>query len=203
MKRLCHPAARGGGAGSLLLGHRDLAVNVAMTAMRMMQVPVHEVIHMVAVRHALVAATGGVDVRLRVRRAGVAWRALRGIRRAHRQGVLIHMPGMDVVQVPVVEVVHVAVVRDSEVATTRSVVVRVGGMLVMMRAAGGPEGAREQGKPVGDFHGIAFVGAGDASLHRRSHASGRFARAARRCSASHLQVDSLFAQEDMGSIAAS
>lgn len=174
-----------------LANRRHRAVNVAMPAMRMVQVPVHQIVHMVAVRNAFVAATGGVDVRLRVCRAGVARRALRRVRHAHRQRVFIHMAGVDVMQVPIVEVVDVAVVRHGEMTTTRPVGVRMGGVLMVVRATGGPEGAGEQREPAGELHGIAFVGLGDASVHRGRHASGRCAWAARRCSASYLQLDSL------------
>lgn len=101
---------------------------VAVAAVGMVQVAAHEVVHVVAVRHGLVAAAGPVDVALIVAAAGVGRRAGVGIRGADGEAVLVHMPAVDVVKVAVVQKVHMAVVADGGVAAAGAVLVGVVGV---------------------------------------------------------------------------
>ncbi len=107
-----------------------LAVVVAVAAVRVMQVALHQVIGMVAVRHGFMAAARAVLVGLVMAAAGVFRRALAGILLAHGQLVLFHVLALDVVQVAVVQVIDMAVMLDCGVPAAGAVlmvVVGVGG----------------------------------------------------------------------------
>ncbi len=104
----------------------QLAVIVAVVAVRMMQVAVHEVIDMVAVRDRLVAAAGAVDVRGVV--AGARRGVAVGILRTDLDDVLIDVPVVRMMQMPVVQVINVPVVLHRGVAAASAVRVVVVGM---------------------------------------------------------------------------
>ena len=133
------------------LGYLQLAVVVAVAAVRMMQVPVHEVIDVVAMRDRFMAATGAVDMRSIV--AGAGRGVAVGIRRADFDDVLIDVPGVRVVQMPVVQVIDVPVMFDRGVAAAGAVFVVVVGMNLAVAHMGGgwksgnhsPGAARGQG----------------------------------------------------------
>lgn len=92
----------------------------------MMQVPVDEVVDMVAVRHRFVPAVWAVHVRRSVPFARVVWRAVGRVVATDRHLVLVDVVAMNVVEMTVVEVVHVTVVLDGSVTTPRTVCVVVG-----------------------------------------------------------------------------
>ena len=94
---------------------------VAMPAMRMMQMPGHEVIHMVAVRHRFVAAVGAVRVPGFMSIAFVAHGAIVRIHPAHANRVFIVVVIMMMVQVPVVQIIDVIFVLYPSVPASRSV----------------------------------------------------------------------------------
>jgi hypothetical protein len=98
---------------------------VAVVAVGMVQVAVHQVIGMVAVRHGFVTAAGTVTVTLIVSTAVMGRRAVAGIGSTHRQHVLVHMVALNVVQVPVMQVVCMAVVLDGGMAAAGAVLVAV------------------------------------------------------------------------------
>ena len=75
---------------------------VAMPAMGMMQMPGHQVIHMVAVRHRFVAAVRAVRVTGLMSIAFMAHCAIVRIHPAHPNRVFIVVVIMMMVQVPVV-----------------------------------------------------------------------------------------------------
>lgn len=75
---------------------------VAMFAVRMMQVSVHQVIDVIAMWHRLVAAVRSVSVSGFMRAAVVAWRAVGGIRSAHRNCVIVDVAVVNMMQVSVV-----------------------------------------------------------------------------------------------------
>lgn len=83
---------------------------VAMTVVRMVQVAIHEVIDMIAMRHGLVAAAGAVHVVGWMAAASVAGGARCRIRCIDGNHVLVDMVAVRVVQVAIVQVVDVAVV---------------------------------------------------------------------------------------------
>lgn len=103
----------------------QLAVIVAVRAMGMMQVSIHQVIEVIPVRYRLMAAVHAVNVRLIMTGTLVALRAFLRVRRAYFDAVVVHMVAVGVVQVPIVKVVHVAIVLHSGMATVRAMLVAV------------------------------------------------------------------------------
>lgn len=96
-----------------------------MAAVRMMQMPCDEVIHMVAVRDRFVPAIRAVWVVscmccTRVLRGACGW-----ISGTYRQHVFIHVIAVRLVQVAIVQIVHVVAVLDARVAASGSVTVRM------------------------------------------------------------------------------
>ncbi|WP_420997854.1 hypothetical protein ACKI2N_034175 [Cupriavidus sp. 30B13] len=102
---------------------------VAVIAMRVMKVPAHEIVDVVAVRHRFVPASGAVDVPVLVAPAMMLRRAPVRVLRADFEAVLVHMAAMRVVQVAVVQVIDVAVVPDRGMAAIGSVLVVVVGVV--------------------------------------------------------------------------
>jgi hypothetical protein len=74
-----------------------LAVIVAMSAVRMVQVTIHQVIDMIAVRYGFVAAVGTMSVRLLMGGTTVVRRAFLRIRRGHLDLMVVHMVAVTVV----------------------------------------------------------------------------------------------------------
>ena len=72
---------------------------VAVVAMRVMQVAIDKVVHVVPMRHGLVPATGAVDVVGLVARAHMRGRARVRVLAGHRQRVLVDVILVRVVQV--------------------------------------------------------------------------------------------------------
>lgn len=97
---------------------------VAVPAVRVVQVPIDEVVDVVAVRDRLVTATGTVDVFGRVPGARAVAAALR-VRGIHRDHVLVDVIAVRVVQVPVVDEVDVALVDHGQMAAAGAVDVTV------------------------------------------------------------------------------
>jgi hypothetical protein len=127
------PAGRLRHGKTNLSGHDlERAVIVAMTAMRMMQVAIDQVVDMVAMRHGGVAAAGTVLVALLMTAAVVVRRAGIRIGSAHLDHVLVDMVFVRVMQVAVVKIVHVIAVPDSCVAAARTVLVRMVVMDLML-----------------------------------------------------------------------
>ena len=93
--------------------------------MRVVQVPVDDVVGVVAVSDRVVPARRTVDVILVVGAGAVRRRACRGIRSADDERVLVDVARVRVVQVPVVEEILMAVVLDGLVAATGPVLVVV------------------------------------------------------------------------------
>ncbi len=91
------------------------AVVVAVAAVGVVEVAVHEVVHVVAVRHGFVSASGAVLVVRIVGAAGVIGRAVSRVRAADRQEVLVHVVGVGMMEVAVVQVVGVAVMAHGQV----------------------------------------------------------------------------------------
>jgi hypothetical protein len=94
-----------------------------MVAVGMVQVAVHQVVHVVAVGNLLVAAVRAVAMILLMHAAGVVGRAGSGVRRRDLQNVVINVVAMNVVQVAVVQVIRMALVPDGDMAAIRTVLV--------------------------------------------------------------------------------
>ena len=96
---------------------------VAVIAVGMVQVALHQVIHMIAVGHGLVAAPRAVPV-TGLMALVVAGRAALRVLRADLQRMFLHQRGADgVVQVAVVQVIDVALMLDGGVAAAGAVLV--------------------------------------------------------------------------------
>jgi hypothetical protein len=89
---------------------------VALVAMRMVEMPVHEVVHMVAMGYLGMTTTGAVDMISIVPAALVARRATLGIHRRYFEHAIIHVVAVDMVQMTVVEVVGVTIVLSCRMA---------------------------------------------------------------------------------------
>jgi hypothetical protein len=76
----------------------------------MVQMAIHQVIYMVAMRHDFVAAIGTVSVGLLIGGAALVRRAFLRIRRGHLNLMVVHMIAVSVMQVAIVKIISVAVV---------------------------------------------------------------------------------------------
>jgi hypothetical protein len=101
---------------------------IAMTAVRMMQVAIDEIIHMIAVRHRFVPTAGAMHMIGRVRGARMARGASAGVGRRDGQRVFFDLARAGrVVQVTIVEIIHMVAMLNGRVPTSGAVSV------VMMR----------------------------------------------------------------------
>ena len=94
---------------------------LTVAAFGMMQVPVNQVIDVIAVRYGLVAATGSMFMALFVAAAIVVRSCGCRISRVNWNHVLVHVPLMQIMQVPVVEIVRVSLVLNSGMSTAGAV----------------------------------------------------------------------------------
>ncbi len=96
-----------------------------MTAVRVMQVSIDQIVYMVAVRDGFMAAAGPVLVALRMAATCMVGRAGVGILCAHIEDMFVEVVAVRVMQVTVVEIVHVVAVLHGSVSAARPVFVRV------------------------------------------------------------------------------
>ena len=98
---------------------------IAMSLVRMVQPPVHQIVGVVTVRHRLVAAVRTVLVVGLVPAVVLAVRAVGGITGANLQAVFFYHVAFAgrMVQVAVVQVVHMVAVLDGSVAAVGTVFV--------------------------------------------------------------------------------
>jgi hypothetical protein len=95
-------------------------VIVAVIPVRVVQMPVHEVVRVVPVRHCLMSAILPVDVRFIM--PGVELRSACGrVRRVHLDAVIVYVVAVLMMQVAVVNIIGMAIVRDCRVAAVRAV----------------------------------------------------------------------------------
>ena len=85
-------------------------MKITVIAMGMMQVAVNQVVHMVAMRNLLMAASGTVDMSTIMPGTSVTWCALGRIRRIDLQRMLVNMRTVDVVQMAIVQIIGMAIV---------------------------------------------------------------------------------------------
>lgn len=119
---------------------------VAVVAVGVVQVPVHEVVHMVAVGHGFMSAAGAMHVARLVPGACVRGRADVRVGGGDGDAVLVHMVAVGVVQVAVVQIVSVSVMDDGSVTAAGAVSVIVIGVLGM--GAGAHGGFLKRGKRI-------------------------------------------------------
>jgi len=104
----------------------ERAVIIAVIAMRMMQMPVNEIVHMITVGHRLMSTIGSVLMARFMPAAIVCGSAGLGIFLRDRDAMFLDLPILALMmQMPVVEVVRVAVVLNRGVPA-------VGAMLVVV-----------------------------------------------------------------------
>jgi hypothetical protein len=106
--------------------HFQLAVIVAVIAVRMVQMAIHQVIDMIAMRHGFVPAVSTVSVLLLMSRAAVVRRAFLRIRRGNLDLMVVHMIALSVMQVAIVKIIGVAVVFHGRVSAVWAMYVAVG-----------------------------------------------------------------------------
>jgi hypothetical protein len=105
-------------------------VVVAVAIVRVMEVAVHQVVHVVAVRHGLVTTSGAMPVVRLVRAARVIGRTVGRVRAIDRELVLVHVARVRVVEMPIVQVVGMSVVAHGRVTAPLSVDVLVAVVLI-------------------------------------------------------------------------
>ncbi len=111
----------GASARAVSAEHLHLAVVVAVAVVRVMQMAVHEIVHVVSVRRGRVSTRRPVAVRGLMGAAGMLRRTARGVPGVLGEGALVRVVRVRVVQVPVVQVVHVVLVLDGGMATAGGV----------------------------------------------------------------------------------
>jgi len=87
----------------------------------MMEMPVHQIVHVIAVRNRDVSTPIAMLVCRVMSTAAMLRRAIGRIRRRHVDAMFFDRRAVLMVQVPVVEIVHVPIVHDGGVATTQAV----------------------------------------------------------------------------------
>jgi hypothetical protein len=98
---------------------------IAVISVGMMQMTIHQVIDMVAVRNRLVTAIRTMFVILRVSVTGMFGRAGGRVASADAQTVLLNRTTLGMVQVAVMQIVDVAVMDDPGMPAIGPVLVRV------------------------------------------------------------------------------
>ena len=137
-----------------------------MVAVRVMQVTLYQVVDMVPMGHALMAAIGAMNMPFIVAGAVMVSCASVGVRCVHFEHVLIDMIPVHMVQVPVMQVIGVLVMADGLMPAVWSVLVSVPSMLLAFVHHNSPQmqirchmrrrlRASRQ-RPVPGTHGIAF-----------------------------------------------
>lgn len=91
----------------------------------MVQVAVHQIVHMVAVGHGFVTATGTMHVRRFVPSTDMARGACVRVRRRHRNHMLVDMIAVWVMQVAIMKVVNMTVVANGHMSAACAVLVVV------------------------------------------------------------------------------
>jgi hypothetical protein len=97
-----------------------------MITVGMMQPAVYEIVDMIAMRHRFVSAVWTVRVR-----AMDLWRALHGIGGADRDGVLIHVILVHMMEMAIVQVVHMIAMANRSVSAVRAMLVSVVGVVFL------------------------------------------------------------------------
>jgi hypothetical protein len=100
-----------------------------MIAVRVMQVTIHQIIGVIAVRHRLVPASRPMHVPRRMSGTPMLRRAAVGIARRDLDHVLVDVIAVGMMQVTVVKIVHMVAVPNGLMAAIGTVLVRVIGMV--------------------------------------------------------------------------
>ncbi len=101
------------------------SVIVAVVVVRVVQVPIHQIIDVVAVRHGFMTTVWTVHMARFVCATRVMRRADHRVAVVHCERVLIHVVAVRRVQMPVVQVVHMIVVHNRRMSAVRAVHMRM------------------------------------------------------------------------------
>jgi hypothetical protein len=96
-----------------------------MIAMRVVEMAIHEVVHMVAMGHLCMTTTRTVDMTRVVPGAFVTRRASVGICRCYFERAFIDVVAVNVMQMAIVQVVRVTIMFDRRMATAWTMLMRV------------------------------------------------------------------------------
>ena len=107
------------------------AVIVAVTIVRMVQMSVHQIVNVIAMRHGFMAATLAVHMIRRVAGAFM-WRATGRVGVAHLDHMLIEMVPVGAVQMAIVQVIGVIAMTHRRVAAALPVHMRMAFVKLMM-----------------------------------------------------------------------
>jgi hypothetical protein len=103
-----------------------------MAAMVVVQMAIHQIVHVIPVRYRLMAAVWPVNVFLAVSGTLVGGGAVLGIRGAHLNAMIINMIAVLMVEVAIVQIIRVTVVLYSLMAAIGTMrVAMVAGLLMM------------------------------------------------------------------------
>lgn len=108
---------------------------VTMIAMGMMQVSIHQVVHMIAMGYSLMTAAWPMHMSCRMTATLMSRRATVRVLAAHLQGMLIDMVAMYMMQMAIVKIIDVTIMLDGSMATARLMLVIVA--LVLLAGAHG------------------------------------------------------------------
>lgn len=101
-----------------------------MIAVRMMQVSVDEIVHMISMGNGLMAAAWSMHMIRSMSGTLVIWRADIRVLSVHIQAVFVHMITVRMMQVTIVQIVDMTIVLNGQMTTARLVLMIVMGMLV-------------------------------------------------------------------------
>jgi hypothetical protein len=101
----------------------QLAVIVAVGAMGMVQVAIHQVIDVIPMGYCLVSAVHAVNMRLIMSGTAVGWCAFLRIHRVHLNAVVVYVITVRMVHVAIVKIIRVAIVLHGFMATVRAMLV--------------------------------------------------------------------------------
>lgn len=130
---VAHNSYESVGTQQLLRGYLNGPVVVTMVAVWVVQVALHQVVGVIAVGHRLVSAAGAVDMARLVPTTIVQWSTDSRIDAVDRQGVLVDVPKVRMMQMPFMKVIGMAFVYDGRMTTTGTMHVIVAGMYLAWR----------------------------------------------------------------------
>lgn len=112
-----------------LLDDFERPVVVAMIAMRMVEMPIDKVVHVIAVRHDLMSASRPMHVSRLMTPAAMRRRALIGVVRVYLDRVLIDMIAVGMMEMAIMQIVGVVAVTNGGMAAAGTMPVIVIGMM--------------------------------------------------------------------------
>ena len=100
-----------------------------MAVVRMMQVALHEIVNMIAMRYSFVTTAWAMNMACFVTITVVLWGANIRVGRTDGDTMFVHVALVQVMQMAVMQVINVTIMFDGGMAAIRAVLVRVVGLL--------------------------------------------------------------------------